>query len=180
MRSIRLWTQVAPRRAENSRRTRGNAYHQYRLSGSHCIPASRSRYSIPPSKSIGRLLSPSRLSASDSPHHSRDFPHHQSRLPPRTPPPLAILARLSYRKSGEWKYLLLAGMLTGLSLLTQVRREYPLLFSLSLPRISSIPRSQESLPFSNECFEIQHLVATSSIITRRAVPRHMGQARYDS
>lgn len=52
--------------------------------------------------------------------------------------PLAILARLAFGKTHEWKYLILAGILTGLSLLTKYVSNILFVFFLALPFLEYI------------------------------------------
>lgn len=85
--------------------------------------------------------------------------------------PLAILARLAYRKSGEWRYLFLAGILTGLSLLTKYVANILFVFFLILPFLEYIFDSEKPkiTPFLKRTLRDFSILAAISVITFAAL-----------
>ncbi len=85
--------------------------------------------------------------------------------------PLAILARLTYGRGGDWKYLILAGILTGLSLLTKYVANILFVFFLALPFLEYIFASKkpEIVSFLKRAFRDFAILVTIAVATFAAL-----------
>lgn len=85
--------------------------------------------------------------------------------------PLAVLARLAFGKTHEWKYLIAAGILTGLSLLTKYVANILFVFFFILPFLEYVfaEKKPDIVPFLRRSLRDLTIIIATSIVTFAAL-----------